>query len=426
MPYEIRQAIEYITKLAKKNNILLTNLENSLRELEGQIPFYPLSLRLLIEVVEKHNEVPASITELYNKYVGIAVGEFEVSIEIDKLFDPSIKKDFFAKLAYEMYFLNNKVKISYKDYELFCTKFFENHTFITDKASFLENILRVGLLNIEKDEVQFSHKTFLDFFIALFFHLNKEELQDEGKFDVLFELYSIVDQWEDVAFFYFGLKKKISKIDLDKLESKILSLDNEFEIRFNLFYLGRLVQYAWMTDDLHKKKVIKDAMDISLGLKDMFHSMFKTSLDMTEVPKLISSISMLHLIDFCYSSAFLRNETKQLIAEGSPKSDDAIYFSTIYLLKNASLLGKDFVNDNLKNLVPKIQKMPDLENRVLLTMLIDFFEKKKKIELDEELDKSISKIMKKYKKAYPDVFRRVLSIKKKDFKILRSELTKKK
>jgi hypothetical protein len=219
MPYEIRQAIEYITKLAKKNNILLTNLENSLRELEGQIPFYPLSLRLLIEVVEKHNEVPASITELYNKYVGIAVGEFEVSIEIDKLFDPSIKKDFFAKLAYEMYFLNNKVKISYKDYELFCTKFFENHTFITDKASFLENILRVGLLNIEKDEVQFSHKTFLDFFIALFFHLNKEELQDEGKFDVLFELYSIVDQWEDVAFFYFGLKKKISKYQRNKFLS---------------------------------------------------------------------------------------------------------------------------------------------------------------------------------------------------------------
>ncbi|MCF6173742.1 MAG: hypothetical protein L3J44_08195, partial [Campylobacteraceae bacterium] len=317
MPYKVGQAIEYITKLAEKDNILLKNLESSLRELEGQIPFYPLSLRLLIEVVEKHNEVPASITELYNKYIGITLGEFEVSTEIDKLFDPSIKKDFFAKLAYEMFFLKNKVKIEKEDYKLFYTSFFENHTFITDKEAFLENILRVGLINIEESEVQFSHKSFLDFFIALFFQTNKEELQDEGKFDELFQLYSIVDQWEDVAFFYFGLKKKINKVELDKLENQILSLDNSFEIKFNQFYLGRLVQYAWMTDDPYKKRIIKNAMDISLELKDIIHDMFKTSLDMQEVPKLLSSISMFHLIDFCYGSTFLRTETKQLIAEDS-------------------------------------------------------------------------------------------------------------
>lgn len=47
MPYEMNQAIDLIKKLAEQKNLLITNIENSLRELEGQIPFYPLALRLL-------------------------------------------------------------------------------------------------------------------------------------------------------------------------------------------------------------------------------------------------------------------------------------------------------------------------------------------------------------------------------------------
>ena len=32
-------------------------------------------------------------------------------------------------------------------------------------------------------------------------------------------------------------------------------------------------------------------------------------------------------------------------------NESEIYFSTFYILKNAKLLGKDFVNDNLKNIL---------------------------------------------------------------------------
>ena len=106
------------------------------------------------------------------------------------------------------------------------------------------------------------------------------------------------------------------------------------------------------------------------------------------------------------------------------ENDGIVYFSTIYILKNSLLLSSDFVNNNLKRLIPRIQEMPELENRVLLTMLIDFLDKKGKIELDSDLDKEITKLINKYKKNFPDVFQRILSIKKRDFKSLRRKLSK--
>ena len=423
MPYETKQAIDFIKKIAQKQSILVNNLEKSISELEGQIPFYPLALRLLIEVVEKHNEIPASITELYNKYIGIMFGEFEISTEIDKLFEPKIKKEFFANLSYEIFFLKNKVKISYDEFLEFVDIFVKKHSsVITNKESFIENIKRVSILKIENSEVYFSHKSFLDFFIANYFKENKEELIEEDKFDELFSLYSFIEQWEEVVFFYFGLKGKIIKSEYNKLQKSIEELDNQFDKNLNKFYLGRLVQYAWMTDSNFKENIIETAMLISLDLKENFHKFFKDSLNM-EIPHILSSISMFNMIDLCYSSTFLRHETKNLI-NNIDTNESKLYFSTIYILKNSASLDKEFINNSLKKMLPLIQNIKELENKVLLTMLIDFFDKKGRIELDDELDKNIKKLMNKYKKNFPDIFKNILTIKKNTFKNLKRELSK--
>jgi len=339
------------------------------------------------------------------------------------LFEPRIKKEFFSSLSYEYFFINNRVKITYLDFKNFVDSFCLKHSFIEDKEEFIENIKRVSILKIEDNDVYFSHKSFLDFFIAMYFKDNKEELVEENKFDKLFNLYSFVEQWEEVVFFYFGLKTKINKSEFAKLKESIASNENEFDKNLNTFYLGRLTQYAWMTDSSFKEEIISNGMQISLELKNNFHQMFKDNFEM-EIPKILSSISMFQMIDLCYTSSFLRNETKKIIASVGTE-EGGLYFSTIYILKNSHVLGSEFINENLKKIVPKIQKMDNLENRVLLTMLIDFFDKKGKIELDDDLDAEITKLINKYKKSFPDVFQRVLSVKKSGFKKLRNQLEKK-
>jgi len=139
MPYETKQAIEFIKNMVKEQSILVTNLEKSLKELEGQIPFYPLALGLLVKVVEEHKEIPASITELYIRYIDILFGKHETTTEIDKLFDPTIKEEFFSSLACHVFFINNKVKVNLHDFNNFVDEFSETHSFI-NKEEFIKDI----------------------------------------------------------------------------------------------------------------------------------------------------------------------------------------------------------------------------------------------------------------------------------------------
>jgi len=425
MPYEIKQAIEFIKNMAQKQSILLDNLEAKLFELEGQIPFYPLALRLLIEVVEKHKEVPASITELYNRYIGIIFGEYEISTELDRLFEPRIKREFLTDLSYEVFYINNQVKIDLEEFENFIENFCNKHRFLHEnKDEFIENIKRISLLKIDNNEVYFSHKSFLDFFIANYFKDNKDDLSDDDKFDELFKIFTSNEQWEDVTFFYFGLKTKVNKSEFIKLKKYINDLEEGFNKNVTNFYLGRLVQYAYMTEKSFVDEIISNSMKLSLDLKNNFYNLFKESLNIVEIPHILSDIGILHLIDLCYSSSFMRENTKNLI-EKIDGNESEIYFSTIYILKNAKLLGKNFVNTNLKNILPKIKEIDNLENKVLLTTLIDFFENKGKLELDDDLNKEIDKLINTYKKNYPILFQKLFSIKKNNILDLKRNLDKK-
>ncbi|MHB8098776.1 MAG: NACHT domain-containing protein [Sulfuricurvum sp.] len=425
MPYETSQAIILIKKLAEQKNLLITDLENSLRELEGQIPFYPLALRLLVDVVEKHKEIPASITELYNRYISMVFGEYQVETEIDKLFEPKIKKEFFSSLAYEVFFKSNKVKISIEDFNTHVSKFCSMHTFIEDSESFIDTIKRTAIIKIEEDDVYFSHKSFLDYFIALFFKENKEDLEEEGSFDQLFDLYNFIDLWEDVVYFYFGLKTKIGKQEYKKLTESIGRVEGKLERYVNTFFTGKLLQYAWLSDAEFKQDSITKAMGISLELKNEFYETYKRVFNI-EVPKLLSSINMFHIIGLCYSSTFIRNEVKMLIdntVNSESAVDGNIFFSTLYILHNSAVLGTEYVNDTLTLLLPKIEKMQLLENTILLTIAIDIFKTKKKLHTSDTLNDSIKRLVNKQKKRHPETIRSLFTNKKNDFHKLKETLS---
>jgi hypothetical protein len=179
-----------------------------------------------------------------------------------------------------------------------------------------------------------------------------------------------------------------------------------------------------MTEKSFVDEIISNSMKLSLDLKNNFYNLFKESLNIVEIPHILSDIGILHLIDLCYSSSFMRENTKSLI-EKIDGNESEIYFSTIYILKNAKLLGKDFVNINLKNILPKIKEIDNLENKVLLTTLIDFFENKGKLELDDDLNKEIDKLINTYKKNYPILFQKLFSIKKNNILDLKRNLDKK-
>lgn len=192
-----------------------------------------------------------------------------------------------------------------------------------------------------------------------------------------------------------------------------------------------------MTENTIKNKVIEKAINNSLNLKDDLNSVFQKILKITNPPKILSSIAMLHLTGMYYSSMFIVDEVKNIISEvaNTPISDSSIdlqpdenklYFCTIYILSNIDLLGKEYVGDILLKFLPQINRMSNIENNLLLTVIIDIFKNKKKLDNKEDLNLCIKKIVNRQKRKYPELIKSIFSTKKKkDFKKLPSYKHKK-
>ena len=192
-----------------------------------------------------------------------------------------------------------------------------------------------------------------------------------------------------------------------------------------------------MTENTIKNKVIEKAINNSLNLKDDLNSIFQKILKITNPPKILSSIAMLHLTGMYYSSMFIVDEVKNIISEvaNAPISDSSIdlqpdenklYFCTIYILSNIDLLGKEYVGDILLKFLPQINRMSNIENNLLLTVIIDIFKNKNKLDNKEDLNLCIKKIVNRQKRKYPELIKSIFSTKKKkDFKKLPSYKHKK-
>lgn len=424
MPYGYSQAIQFMKKMVKDDDLLVGGLEESIKQLEGQIPLYPMALKLLIEVVKQSKEIPASITLLYSRYVGMALGEFNFGAEIDQLFQPKIKKAFFAELAYKCFYKNGLTEISLEQFRTFIKSFFEAHSFLSDIGAFSENIMRTALLRNEGSKIFFAHKSFLDYFIATYFMENKDDMQEDGTFSEIYDLFVGMNQWEDVVYYYFGLKSKVSRTDYEMLKKCIEKNDTELSNYIDVYFMGRLMQYSWQTASDIKEESILGAMDIADKTKNAFHTMFKDTLKL-EIPQMISGINLLHLIGICFSSTFLRSEVKKLITqtrEDIDAKDEHILFSVLYLISNVGRLEIEYVKDNIDFFLPKIDKMEHPENTVFLFSILDAFKDKNKVLSKTDLKKKIIEHTKDIWRKYPKATKALFTAKKDGFKQLRKKL----
>ena len=96
LPFEFNQALQLVSKLISDNKVLAA-MKESLEKIQTQIFLVPLSLLLLVELVEERNEVPASITELYDRFFDMALGREDREKGIEVLFDYLMKKKFLGE-----------------------------------------------------------------------------------------------------------------------------------------------------------------------------------------------------------------------------------------------------------------------------------------------------------------------------------------
>jgi hypothetical protein len=396
LPFNPGEAMRLFKHLAPDD--LLEPLSEGLQRINLQIPLFPLSLMLLIRVVQDRREVPASATELYTLFLESALGKYDRDKGIDVLFEYHVKGNFLAHLAYSEFFEKDRLAVPHEDFDTFLDAYATEYALNRERlASFLSEVERAGILNLG-DEVEFRHRTFLDYFVARYMFDSRDEIQNVD--DKIVELYYSTF-WGDVAFFYIGLKTDLKDVLLDKLlehETKQLSglMDK--------MMIGRLLQAGWDSPASIKSRGLKGAVDAAEPLRQILLGIPKDRNRL--IPEIYTDFIMLFLADTSFSSRFLQQQlSEQFAAEISRDTAEALPRAILILWAEQRLLTFDEIHLAIESCTKLLRGGPSLpakeEARCLL--LLRFIGRR-----DRELDQVIRKKLTKLKKAYPDVFRKLL------------------
>lgn len=326
LPFEFGQALALLQRLTTDKNILEA-LKDGLKKIENQINITPLNLLFLLELVESNKEVPASLTELYDRFTDIALGmEDRTRKGIDVLFDYQVKKRFLAELAFKEYFKKNRGEISKSEFETFVNVYaLEFKWDAGELRAFIEEIERAGLLDI-RETVKFAHMSFLDYFTALKIYEVREEIPD--LYDYLTAIY-FDDNWSDTAFFFAGLKKDIPRKFIDKIY-KFKRKEHGLVRGVQKLLVGKILQAAW-----HSKSNLKlYGIGRSLGYSDQVTQQFLTIARKTNpsLPAIYADIYSLIICEMAFGSRFLLNEERMLVERYLEKPTGKTILNSLKLL----------------------------------------------------------------------------------------------
>lgn len=234
-----------------------------------RLPLTPLSLSLIALVYEKENyEIPATISDIYDNFNQLILGKITAAKKFD-----IIKFSFKERLLsiYALEILQNNKSRPYKKQEF--VSYFKNY--FNEKSSevasevieeFLEYFINnSGILRIEEEEyVNFSHKSFLEYYASLEIFKHKRKLE-EILIDKFLDL-----NWQNVAIFYAGQSKDMPEFlgDILKKVEKASLVDEHSNA---ILGLGYLLQALYQTDN----KIREEAVLLALNQNLILHEWFK-------------------------------------------------------------------------------------------------------------------------------------------------------
>lgn len=262
LPFEVSQAIKLFEKIVQKRS-LLAALKEGLPKVISQLPMTPISLTILIEIAEEHGEVPASLADLYDRYFEIVLGKWDFRDKgIESLFKYETKLHFLAELAWTEFVEKNLVEIGRKEFEAFVEGYIKKFGFDREWLNrFVADIGRAGLIEVG-DMASFKHRSFLDYFAALYMFNHQEEFgnMEETNAKLYFN-----DLWTDVTFYFVGIKRAMTP---RLLQAIMAHPGDDMGTRIGKYTVGRLLQAGWLTPVELKYKGLRRGLKFLIPIRD--------------------------------------------------------------------------------------------------------------------------------------------------------------
>ena len=401
LPFEFSQALQLFEKLVHNKNKLKC-LKNGLEKITFQIPKVPLSLILLIELVEENKEIPASITELYERFSDLMLGRWDSEKGIKVIFEYIIKNKFLSELAFKEFFEKDRSETSKEEYIEFSKNYFNSYFGPTDYNlnEFLKEVERAGIININ-GKVKYNHRSFLDYFVAKYIYDKRDEISNLN--NIIVEIY-FSELWGDVTFYYIGLKREMSK---EILEAILQFEGKDLSSLIDKFLVGKLLQAGWHSKTKIKLKGIEESIKFATKIRE------KISKVINKEPLLYSDAFVMLLADLSFGSKLIYSETKSIFYSLSKKMNEESCFQmlTIFWAIQELMTNVEFDKD-IKIFLELFQKISNLkiETQTRLLLLFSIIRKK-----DNIISKKIEHRLIKLGKKYPETFRKLLPHKKKGF-----------
>ncbi|MFY9243113.1 MAG: NACHT domain-containing protein [Polaribacter sp.] len=253
------------------NEGIATDLLDALEDYRilERLPLTPLSLSLIALVYEKENyEIPATISDIYDNFNQLILGKITATKKFE-IINFNFRERILSVYALEILknnksrpFSKTKFITFFKDY--FTAKSSEVHTNVIE--DFLEFFIdNSGILKIEEDEfVNFSHKSFLEYYASIEIFKHKRSLEKD-LVDNFLDL-----NWQNVAIFFAGQSKDMPDF-LKEIMEKVRKASRLDEHNNAISGLGYLLQALYQTDN----KIREEAVLLSLNQSLILHEWYK-------------------------------------------------------------------------------------------------------------------------------------------------------
>ena len=321
-PFNLSQALTMLSKLFQDDPNKLSVVSAMSKELYNQIQFAPLSLLLLIELVEDHQEIPASITELYQRFFDMIFGRWDKEKGLDEVFDYIVVYDYISKLAHDCFFCNQKLEITLEEFDNFNKEYCYNKEYESEYFNKLVCVVeRAGVLRVD-NHVYFMHRTFLDYFSALYITKNKEYYPDVTN---TIGLLYYDDVWSDIAFYYVGHDRVLKKPLLDSVLSRA---DDSFSVMLCKLELGRLLQAGWNSDRSIKEEAIRIAARYAKVCRDKLYELS----DIKKYDTIFNDYLVLFVADMSLGSIVISRTVVNILNEMPERISSDNYYEYLALL----------------------------------------------------------------------------------------------
>ncbi len=217
-PLDFNQISELIDKWYPSDRFHKDKLLNVLRKtsLVVSILKTPLAITLLSIIFEeddKVDEIPANITELYNKFTEVFSGKWDRDKGISSQDKYRIRSQLTDHVAFHMQY-HRKVELTKEELEVFIDKYkiAKRYDEITTGDLIIHLLNRNPLIIIQNERYRFLHLSFQEYFSSKGALQTNEYVSDHHNFFVI----NFLDPWwSNVILFYVGNIKDCPQFLID-------------------------------------------------------------------------------------------------------------------------------------------------------------------------------------------------------------------